>query len=86
MRDVDKREVDFLVTIDGEPWFAVEAKLSDKNLSPHLLYFKERFAIPYVYQVVKTENIDRFSKACEDHLSIEIPLGADLNPYCCLEN
>ena len=51
LRDVDKREVDFLVTIDGKPWFAVEAKLSDASLSPHLLYFKERLSIPYVYQV-----------------------------------
>jgi len=62
LRDVDKREVDFLVTIDGKPWFAVEAKLNDKNLSSHLLYFKERLAIPYVYQVVKTDNIDKLEK------------------------
>lgn len=59
LRDVDKREVDFLVTIDGKPWFAVEAKLNDKSLSPHLLYFKKRIAIPYVYQVVKLDSIDK---------------------------
>ncbi|MFA5284669.1 MAG: AAA family ATPase, partial [Smithellaceae bacterium] len=34
LRDVDKREVDFLVTIDGKPWFAVEVKLNDTVLSP----------------------------------------------------
>ena len=62
LRDVDKREVDFLVTIDGKPWFAVEAKLNDARLSPHLLYFKERISIPYVYQVVKVNNIDRLEK------------------------
>lgn len=62
LRDVDKREVDFLVTVDGKPWFAVEAKLNDKSLSPHLLYFKERLAIPYVYQVVKPNNIDKLEK------------------------
>jgi predicted AAA+ superfamily ATPase len=39
LRDVDKREVDFLVTIDGKPWFAVEVKLNDTVLSPNLLYF-----------------------------------------------
>lgn len=32
LRDVDKHEVDFLVTIDGKPWFAVEAKLNDATL------------------------------------------------------
>jgi len=62
LRDVDKREVDFLVTIDAKPWFAVEAKLSDTNLSPNLLYFKERLSVPYVYQTVKREKIDRLEK------------------------
>jgi len=62
LRDVDKREVDFLVTIDGKPWFAVEAKLSDASLSPHLLYFKERLSIPYVYQVIKKNTIDKLDK------------------------
>jgi uncharacterized protein len=62
LRDVDKREVDFLMTIDGKPWFAVEVKLSDSNLSPNLLYFKDRLAIPYLYQVVRKENTDRLEK------------------------
>ena len=62
LRDVDKREVDFLVTIGGKPWFAVEVKLSDTGLSPHLLYFKERLSIPYVYQVVKKTAVDRIEK------------------------
>jgi predicted AAA+ superfamily ATPase len=62
LRDVDKREVDFLVTIGGKPWFAVEAKLKDTVLSPHLLYFKERLSIPYVYQVVKKTAFDKIEK------------------------
>jgi len=62
LRDVDKREVDFLVTIDGKPWFAVEAKLQDASLSPPLLYFRDRLSIPYVYQVVKMNGIDRLEK------------------------
>jgi predicted AAA+ superfamily ATPase len=43
LRDVDKREVDFLVTIDGKPWFAVETKLNDTALSTNLLYFREGY-------------------------------------------
>lgn len=62
LRDVDKREVDFLVTIGGRPWFAVEAKLNETGLSPHLLYFKEKLPIPYVYQVVKKGAVDRIEK------------------------
>ena len=62
LRDVDKREVDFLVTIDNKPWFAVEAKLNETSLSPHLLYFKERLSIPYIYQVVKKTAADRLEK------------------------
>lgn len=59
LRDVDKREVDFLVTINSKPWFAVETKLNDAGLSPSLLYFREKLSIPYIYQVVKKNNIDR---------------------------
>ncbi len=62
LRDVDKREVDFLVTIDGRPWFAVEVKLNDTALSPHILYFKDRLNIPYLYQIVRTPDIDRLEK------------------------
>ncbi len=52
LRDVDKREVDFLVTVDRKPWFAVEAKLSDENPSPALSYFGTRLKIPQLLQVV----------------------------------
>ncbi|MBN1474959.1 MAG: ATP-binding protein [Syntrophaceae bacterium] len=58
LKDVDKREVDFLMTIDGKPWFAVEVKLNDTALSPNLLYFRDRLSIPYVYQVVKKDKVD----------------------------
>jgi len=58
LRDRDKREVDFLVAIDGKPWFACEAKLHDGDISSHLTYFKERLKIPFVYQVVKEYDKD----------------------------
>lgn len=59
IRDVDKREVDFLVVLDKKPWFAVEVKLGNANVSPSLYYFKERLKIPYLFQVVKTPGVDR---------------------------
>ena len=57
---VEKKEVDFLVTIDKKPWFAVEAKSNDTNPSPHLYYFAEKLKIPFSYQVVKRAGIDSF--------------------------
>lgn len=51
LRDRDKREVDFLVVIEGKPWFACEAKIHDRGISPHLRYFNEKLNIPYCYQV-----------------------------------
>jgi len=51
LRDVSKREVDFLVTVDKKPWFAVECKVSGHSVNPSLRYFGERLQIPYLYQV-----------------------------------
>ncbi|MBM4311182.1 MAG: ATP-binding protein [Deltaproteobacteria bacterium] len=58
LRNVDNKEVDFLVTVDESPWFAVEAKVADSSPAQSLLYFKERVNIPFVYQVVQKSGID----------------------------
>ncbi|MBC8186152.1 ATP-binding protein [candidate division KSB1 bacterium] len=62
LRNVDKKEVDFFVTVDDKPWFCVEAKLNDTNPSPSFFYFKERLNIPYTYQVVRKQNVDILQK------------------------
>ncbi len=51
LRDVDKRELDFVVQKDGKPLFAVECKSWEKQLSPQVPYFKARTKIPKFYQV-----------------------------------
>lgn len=51
IRDTDKREVDFVVIKNKKPLFAVECKTGEKQVSPHIPYFKERTPIPYFYQV-----------------------------------
>jgi hypothetical protein len=51
LRDVDKREIDFVVLQDRAPIFAVEVKTGSKKLSPHIPYFSERTTIPKFYQV-----------------------------------
>ncbi|MCU0579349.1 MAG: ATP-binding protein [Desulfobacterota bacterium] len=51
LRDVTKREVDFLMTADGNPWLAVECKMGARSAAPALRYFGERLEIPNLYQV-----------------------------------
>ncbi|MBI5123631.1 ATP-binding protein [Candidatus Roizmanbacteria bacterium] len=58
LRDVEGREVDFLVTVDSRPWFAVESKITDENNLSTLSYFKKRINIPFVYGVVLKEQVD----------------------------
>ena len=52
LRDRQGREVDFLVTVAGKPWFAVEAKLKETRIDPSLVYFRERLSLRHCYQVV----------------------------------
>ncbi|MCZ7612376.1 MAG: DUF4143 domain-containing protein [Ignavibacteriaceae bacterium] len=58
LRNVDKKEVDFLITVDNKPWPAVEVKLSETSPAKNLSYFKERLNIPFNFQVVKQDGID----------------------------
>lgn len=51
LRDIDRREVDFVVLEEGNPLFAVECKTGEKNVSPALYYFRERTDIPRLFQV-----------------------------------
>jgi len=51
LRDVDRREVDFVVMKDGHPEFAVECKTGDRGMSPAIPYFAARTPIPRFYQV-----------------------------------
>ncbi len=52
LRDKEKREVDFAVIRDGEPWFLVEVKHRETSLSPALRTFQEQVKAPYAFQVV----------------------------------
>jgi len=58
LRSIEKKEVDFLVTIDGKPWFAVEVKLNDTNIAKPIHYFREKLEIPFCYQVVQKSKVD----------------------------
>ena len=52
IRDKEKREVDFLVTKSGKPWFLVEVKSSNnQSISEHLYYFQEQTQAPHALQL-----------------------------------
>jgi predicted AAA+ superfamily ATPase len=51
LRDVDKRELDFVVVRDGKPLFSVECKTGERAVSRAALYFQARAALGDVYQV-----------------------------------
>lgn len=51
LRDLDLREIDFVVLRDRKPMFAVECKSGEKSASPAIEYFRQRTPIPKFYQV-----------------------------------
>ena len=53
VRDKEKRESDFLVTKNNNPWFIVEVKLSSKvGISKNLAYFQDKTKARHAFQVV----------------------------------
>jgi ribosomal protein S25 len=65
LRNAEKKEVDFLVTVDQKPWFAVEAKVSERAVSPSLLYYREKLKIPFAYQVIREPGVHRFTNGVQ---------------------
>ena len=63
VRDKEKREVDFLISKDKEPWFLVEVKLSSKGgISRNLAYFQNKIKVKHALQVVF--DMDYIPKNC----------------------
>lgn len=71
-RDVDRREVDFVITEDGKPIHLVECKSSSKTVNPSLLYMKRRFPDARATQVSLEAGRDMLTKEgirlCPAHL------------------
>ena len=57
LKTKDKREVDFLISKDDNPWMAIECKLENTNLSPHLSWFASALDIPISIQLVNRPNL-----------------------------
>ena len=56
LRDQDRREVDFLITLEHTPHILIEAKLSDTQFGSSLTYYGEKLKIPMI-QIVRTPDI-----------------------------
>ncbi|MCP5515970.1 MAG: hypothetical protein H7A45_01780 [Verrucomicrobiales bacterium] len=52
VRDQQKREVDFVVVRDRQPWFLVEVKLADTSLASSLGHFQAQTKARHAFQVV----------------------------------
>ncbi len=61
-RDVDRREVDFVVTENGRPILLVECKQSDKSISRSLHYLKIRFQEAAAVQIYRGNGPDRINR------------------------
>lgn len=59
VRDKERREVDFLITDRRKPFWLVEAKLADEDISPSLRYFHERLGTRKAFQIVRTGGVRR---------------------------
>ena len=53
VRDKEKHEVDFLITLSGKPHALIETKLSDCSPAPSLRYFHERLRPAHSIQLVR---------------------------------
>lgn len=62
-RDVDKKEVDFIVLLKEKPIMAIECKLSDASVSGTLVYFKKRF--PQVRAIQVCNNLKKEFKTSD---------------------
>lgn len=58
LRDLDGREVDFLLVWDGTPWLIAECKLSPGDRMTSLRYFAEKLGVNNRFQVVLKNNIN----------------------------
>lgn len=61
-RDVDRREVDFIILEEGSPLQFIECKTSGRQISPSLLYLKKRFPEVSSTQVLLEGDTDLVTK------------------------
>ncbi len=83
LRDIDGREIDFVLLQNGKPKLAVECKSGERGSSPWATYFRKRTQIPEFYQVhrgsrdsgdaSKDVRILPLSTLCSEVLPLKLP-------------
>ena len=77
IRDKEKREVDFLVTRNDQPWFLAEVKTSGKTrLSKALVTFQQKTGAEHAFQVVFDS--DYVNKDC---FAVNIPVITPVSTF-----
>lgn len=61
-RDVDKREVDFVLLRDGQPIHFIECKKTGREINPALRYLKRRFPDVQATQISLDKDLDLITK------------------------
>jgi hypothetical protein len=57
LRDLEKREVDFLIADRNRPVCLIEAKFNDQTLARSLCHFQEKLKVPVAFQVVHSPGV-----------------------------
>ena len=74
-RDVDKREVDFVITEEDKPVHFIESELSGKDCSASLRYLRKHFPLVPATQIVLDQDVDVVTKdgirICSAHLFLK---------------
>ena len=65
VRDRNKREVDFLTVRSGKPELLIEAKLSDSDFSPHLVFYHQQIKPAASIQLVRSPVREKMAHGIE---------------------
>lgn len=79
LRDKDKREVDFLICRDKEPWILIEVKNGNNSrINKNLHYFQEQLKAPHAFQL--SLHMPYLEKDCfQFHKPIIVPMSTFLS-------
>ena len=58
LRDLEKREVDFLILWEDQPWLLVECKIKNDRDFTSLNYYKQKLNVPQCFLVTFDEGED----------------------------
>ncbi|MBU1629296.1 MAG: DUF4143 domain-containing protein, partial [Gammaproteobacteria bacterium] len=74
IRDLEKNEVDFLVSKNDQAWFLVEVKASSNGgISKHLYKFQKQTGAPHAFQVVfDLEYVDKDCFSINDPVIVPV--------------